>query len=128
MRASRASSAALATSSSALPGRGDDGGRDGALDERRVGEPHRAVAVPSSTWRIVRIALPRSPRTSDAVAAVGAPDRVADEALVGAERAVRAAAGGSIAHLVAGHLAGQLGDAASEVRAVRHDYDPDHAA
>ena len=119
-----------ATSSSAGPGRGHDRGGDRALDERRVDEPD--VPLPSraasSTWRTVRIALPRSPSTIDAVALVGAAIAARTSVPVGAEPAVRTAARGLDADLRPGHLRGERrrGPAAM-LPAVRYDYDADHA-
>ena len=75
----------------------------------------------------MRIALPRSHEHDDAVAAVGALDRLAHAVVVGAEAAVRHAAGRLDAHVGAGDLAGEVGETPREVRAMRYDYDADHA-
>ena len=62
----------------------------------------------------------------DAVALVGALDRLAHPVVVGAQAAVRQAAGGLDAHVGAGHLAREVGETLREVRAMRYDYDADH--
>ena len=63
-----------------------------------------------------------------AVALVGGGDRGLHARAVGAEPAVRRAAGGLDADLRSGHLRGERGGAGGDLRAVRHDYDPDHRA
>jgi hypothetical protein len=67
------------------------------------------------------------PEHDHAVALVGPPDRVAYEPVVGSERSPGTSARGLDPDLGTRDLARQLGDSASEVGAVRDNYDPNHS-
>ena len=62
-----------------------------------------------------------------ALAGVGGRDGGAHAVAVGAEPAAGVAAGRLDADVRSRHLTRQLGGARSDLPAVRHDYDPDHA-
>ncbi len=60
------------------------------------------------------------------IALVGAADGIADQRIVGAERAFGATAGDLDPDLGPGHLAGQLGNSTREIGAMRDNYDANH--
>src|SRR5829696_4358885 len=111
-------------------GRRHHGGGDRALHERRVDEPHRSVAVDLLLEHGAR-GEDRAAQVAEhdrALALVGGLDGGAHERTVGAEPAVRAAAGGLDADLRSGHLRGERSGAGGDLATVRHDYDADHRA
>jgi hypothetical protein len=63
----------------------------------------------------------------DALTLVCRANRGTHAVLVGPEAAVRQAAGRLDPHVGPGHLRRQRGEALRKLRAVRYDYDPDHA-
>ena len=117
-----------ATSSSVLPA--DDVTAAATAPSTSGASTSRAwlLARRSSTWRIVRIALPRSPSTSTPSPLSACAIACADALGVGAEPPVRAAADGVDRDLRPAISPASSATPLGEVRAVRDDDDADQAA
>jgi hypothetical protein len=101
----------------------DDGGGDSALHEWSVDQPGVTVAL------ALEHVADREDRAAEvaehdhAVATIRAADRVTDERIVGAKRALGPAARDLDPDFWPGDLACQLGDAARKLGAMRDHYD-----
>src|SRR4051794_25617486 len=84
------------------PGGCGDGGGDGAVDDRGVDQLHVPVGLRRENVADREDRAAEVGEDRDAGALVGAPDRVADACLVGAEPAGGGAAGRLDAHVGAG--------------------------
>jgi len=98
-----------------------------AFDKRRVNEAHVAVGVPLQQVAHCENGAAEVGQHDDALATIGALDGVPNRVAVGPQRAFRAAAGGHDPHLGSRHLGGEIGKPASQLKAVGHQYNPDHS-
>jgi hypothetical protein len=109
-----------------LTGGRSDGGRDRPLYQRCVHQSDRVRVTVLEHVASREKGTPKVAEHNHARAAVGAFDGFCDALVAGAEIAVRTASGPLDAYLATAELGGKLGKTFGEIRAVRHDYDPNH--
>src|ERR1700704_280806 len=108
-----------------LSGRRHDSGRHGSLDKGSVHQPDVTVGFALEQVADGEDGAAEVGEHDHALAAVGPRDRLSHRVSVGAQLAVRAAAGGLNFDLGAGNLGGQIGQSARQFQAVGDQYNPD---